>query len=113
MVVVLEGGYNTDYLGQHASGVIKALQDVEPEDYGPPTQADKDAGFESVEDINGEAAEEYAKQDVSETKRHHAKYWDLGLTEQKSFAQITDQLETLIEKFEKTGINTEEATALK
>ena len=61
MVVVLEGGYNTDYLGQHASGVIKALQDVEPEDYGPPTQADKDAGFESVEDINGEAAEEYAK----------------------------------------------------
>ena len=28
MVVVLEGGYNTDYLGQHASGVVKALKDV-------------------------------------------------------------------------------------
>ena len=34
MLVVLEGGYNTDYLGQHASGVVKALLDVSPEDYG-------------------------------------------------------------------------------
>ena len=42
MVVVLEGGYNTDYLGQHASGVVNALLDVKPSDMGV-TQADKDA----------------------------------------------------------------------
>ena len=34
LVVALEGGYNTDYLGQHASGVVKALMNVEPKDYG-------------------------------------------------------------------------------
>ena len=85
MVVVLEGGYNTDYLGEHASGVIKALQDVEPCDYGEPLQADKDAGFECIDDINGDTAEEYAKLDVAETKRQHAKYWDLGVPVEKSF----------------------------
>ena len=37
MVVVLEGGYNTDYLGQHASGVVKALLGVQPDEYGEPT----------------------------------------------------------------------------
>ena len=29
VLVVQEGGYNTDYLGQHASGVVKALLDKE------------------------------------------------------------------------------------
>ena len=28
MVVILEGGYNTNYLGHHTSGVINALLDV-------------------------------------------------------------------------------------
>ena len=34
-VVLQEGGYNTDYLGQHASGVVKAL--IGHEEYGEVT----------------------------------------------------------------------------
>ena len=49
VVVVQEGGYNTDFLGQHASGVAKALLGFE--DYGEPTQADRDAGFTELEQI--------------------------------------------------------------
>ena len=48
MVVIQEGGYNTDFLGQHASGVVKALLKIIPES---PTQADIDAGITSIEDI--------------------------------------------------------------
>ena len=55
MIAVLEGGYNTDYLGQHASGVVNALLDVEPSDIQP-TQADKDAKILQVSDIKGELA---------------------------------------------------------
>ena len=71
MVVVLEGGYNTDYLGQHASGVVKALKDVQPADYGEPLPADEDAGFASIDDIDGDKAEEYAKEDVATTVGYH------------------------------------------
>ena len=42
-----EGGYNTDFLGQHASGVTKAL--LGQTSYGELTQADRDAGFTEVE----------------------------------------------------------------
>ena len=74
MVVVLEGGYNTDYLGQHASGVVKALKDA---DYGEPLQADTDAGFASVDDIDGKEAMEYAKDDVKVTSGYHGEFWKL------------------------------------
>ena len=37
MVVIQEGGYNTNFLGQHASGVVKALMDLKPDEYGDPT----------------------------------------------------------------------------
>jgi len=60
MVVCLEGGYNTDYLGQHASGVMKALKGFKPSDYGEPTQADLDAGFKSMDEIDGDKAQEFA-----------------------------------------------------
>lgn len=49
LLVCQEGGYNTDYLGQHASGVVKALSGQQH--YGDPVQADKDAGFESLDQI--------------------------------------------------------------
>jgi histone deacetylase 6 len=48
-----EGGYNPDFLGQHASGVMKALQNLP---YGEPEQADLDAGFSSMEQICKSAA---------------------------------------------------------
>lgn len=47
VIVVQEGGYNTDYLGQHASGVVKAL--LGHENYEDPTKADSDAGFTSLD----------------------------------------------------------------
>ena len=37
VLAVLEGGYNPDFLGQHASGVIKALLGIPKEHYGKPT----------------------------------------------------------------------------
>ena len=51
MVVVLEGGYNIDYIGQHASGVVNALIGTKPSDMEL-TQADKDAGISCLEGIN-------------------------------------------------------------
>ena len=68
MIVVLEGGYNTKYLGQHASGVVKALLDVEPKDYGQPKQADLDAGFKCPDDVKGELAQDWAKENVMDVK---------------------------------------------
>ena len=47
VIVMQEGGYNTDFLGQHASGVTKAL--LGQTSYGELTQADRDAGFTEVE----------------------------------------------------------------
>ena len=47
LVVMQEGGYNTDFIGQHASGVVKAL--LGHEHYGEPTQADRDAGYTELE----------------------------------------------------------------
>ena len=72
MVVVQEGGYNTDYLGQHASGVVKALLKITPES---PTLADLDAGITSVDDISADKAKEWAKQDVKNTASHLEGYW--------------------------------------
>ena len=47
VIAMQEGGYNTDYLGQHASGVVKAL--LGHENYGQPTQADIDAGYTEID----------------------------------------------------------------
>ena len=47
LVVMQEGGYNTDFIGQHASGVVKAL--LKYQNYGEPTQADIDAGFTELD----------------------------------------------------------------
>ena len=47
VLVMQEGGYNTDWIGQHASGVTKAL--LGHESYGELTQADRDAGFTSLD----------------------------------------------------------------
>ena len=66
LIVVQEGGYNTDFLGQHASGVVKAL--LKQEAYGELTQADRDAGFTDLEQIQGANAKDWAKANIEETR---------------------------------------------
>lgn len=53
VLAVQEGGYNVEYLGQHASGVVQALEHFGEEAYSPPaTPADKDVGISSVDEID-------------------------------------------------------------
>ena len=77
LVVVQEGGYNTDYLGQHASGVVKALLNVPPEEYGELTEADDDAGFSKVDQFDGNKAADWAKDDVEATRKYLKDYWKI------------------------------------
>lgn len=74
MVAVLEGGYNTDYLGQHAAAVVSAMLDVEPEDMQP-SQADKDAQIFKVSDITKIKAKDWAEEDVSLTRDSLKPFW--------------------------------------
>lgn len=49
VLAVQEGGYNVEYLGQHASGVVQALTHFGEDDFEPPaTEADKDVGITNV-----------------------------------------------------------------
>ena len=106
MIVILEGGYNTDYLGQHASGVVKALLDVPPNEYGEPTQADKDAGFTTIDDIKSDEAQDWAKANVAETKSCHAKFWKLGDGDISKTAQdAADSLKPIVEDDEEEKEN--------
>ena len=73
VVVMQEGGYNTDFLGQHASGVVKAL--IGHESYGELTQADVDVGFSGLDEIRGENAKQWAKDNVEETRAHLKSFW--------------------------------------
>ena len=65
VLVIQEGGYNTDFIGQHASGVVKALLKITPES---PTLADSEAGIRSVDEICADKAKDWAKEDVNKTK---------------------------------------------
>ena len=75
MAVIQEGGYNLDYLGQHASGVMNALlhhgEEFEPE----PTPADKDVGANSLEDIDASEAHDWAIADIQTTIEAHKQGW--------------------------------------
>ena len=74
MIVVLEGGYNTKYLGHHASAVVKALLDQEP---GELAAVVGNEGIEAVSDIKASKAKEWAVEDVGMTKRYMKKFWSL------------------------------------
>lgn len=74
MVAVLEGGYNTNYLGQHAAAVVSAMLDVEPEDMQP-AQADKDAQIFKVSDITSNLARDWAEEDVNLTRDSLKPFW--------------------------------------
>ena len=53
VLIVQEGGYNLEYLGYHASGVVEAILHHDEPDYEPePTQVDKDVGISSLKDID-------------------------------------------------------------
>jgi histone deacetylase 6 len=63
VLVVQEGGYNIDLLGQHASGVVRALthgkqsmETFEPE----PTPTDVELGISCFDDIKKEDCKEWA-----------------------------------------------------
>lgn len=71
VVVSLEGGYNVDYLGQHAEGVTRALLGAE---MNQELQADKDSGFYEKE-VKGEDSSEFAKKDVEATRKAHEPFW--------------------------------------
>ena len=64
VLVVQEGGYNVELIGQHASGVVNALahgkgtwNSFKPE----PTETDIEMGYSCIEDIKKENCKEWAK----------------------------------------------------
>jgi len=71
VLVCQEGGYNTDYLGQHASGVVRALLGEEFET----TKADLDAGFKKVDDVTTDKCLDWAVKNVDETKEQMKPFW--------------------------------------
>lgn len=73
VLVVQEGGYNIDYLGQHASGVVNALLDNSAME---PTPADKDSGLvNSIDEVDGTKAKDWAKANVESTRKHLSGLW--------------------------------------
>ena len=73
VLVVQEGGYNVDYLGQHAEGVMRALLKKEMSEL---TQADRDAGLkEGISEVQSNDAKEWAKEDVEKTRNMLRGLW--------------------------------------
>ena len=82
ILVVQEGGYNTDYMMLHAEGVIKGLLLGEnltkhnlDEYFGSPTAADLEAGVQSLKDIKSELARDWAKANIEETIKYLKPHW--------------------------------------
>lgn len=75
LLVLQEGGYNIDYLGQHASGVVNGL--LSTTNTLSPTQADIDGGLKAslTEELNITEAKEWAQKNVETTRAHLAGCW--------------------------------------
>lgn len=78
VLVVQEGGYNIDLLGQHASGVVRALthgkqsmETFEPE----PTPTDVELGISCFDDIKKEDCKEWALQDIQKAMKQQQSGW--------------------------------------
>lgn len=71
VVVSLEGGYNVDYLGQHAEGVTRALLGLE---MNQELSADKDAEYYE-KGVKGENSVDYAKKNVQQTRKALEPFW--------------------------------------
>lgn len=80
VVVVQEGGYNTEFLKLHAEAVVKGLNFKDSDDsmqaaFGSPTAADLAAGVSSLQDIESSKACEWAVKNVEEVKSKLRPYW--------------------------------------
>ena len=92
ILVVQEGGYNVDFLGMHASGVVSALirgpgqeglaqsngkTSQQQEDYSwiQSTEADHDVGINSISQIDRSKAKAWAIKNVEATKSAHFEGW--------------------------------------
>lgn len=74
-----------EYLGQHASGVVKALiagpsdhdnmKDIQKHLQMDPTPADTDAGVTSMASIDSEKCKAWAAANVQETMNLHKEGW--------------------------------------
>lgn len=73
VLVVQEGGYNIDYLGQHASGVVNGIFSSEPL---IPSPADNDAGLiKSIEEVDVSRVKDWARANVEQTRKNLAGLW--------------------------------------
>ena len=79
ILVVQEGGYNTDLMKYHAYGVVKGLLTKEGDDlqaaFGPATPADELAGISTIGEIDACLANAQAVKNVEEVKGHLKPYW--------------------------------------
>lgn len=77
LLVIQEGGYNIDYLGQHALGVVNGLQ--AHSSLLSPTPADIDGGLKAGksidEQIDTQSAKVWAKANVEETRKFQSGLW--------------------------------------
>ena len=85
VLVVQEGGYNVDFIGQHASGVVRALiagpkqcdtiKEIQKHLDISPAPADIDVGLYSMADINEAKCKGWAMENVKATASYHRKGW--------------------------------------
>jgi len=78
VLVIQEGGYNVDLLGQHASGVVRALlhgtspmEDFQPE----PTPSDEELGLSQISDIKASDCKPWALADIQRSMKEQQPGW--------------------------------------
>ncbi len=75
LLVVQEGGYNIDYLGQHASGVVNGII-LSSSETLVPTKADQDGGlFKSIDEVDKNKVKDWAKGNVEQTRKNLSGLW--------------------------------------
>ena len=92
LLVVQEGGYNVDFLGQHSQGVVSALirgPDEIMESNGSnglkspqksnqwitSTEADRDVGITQISQIDASKCKEWALKNIEQTRIAHQQGW--------------------------------------
>eukprot|EP00347_Sterkiella_histriomuscorum_P006078 403354151 len=73
LLVVQEGGYNVNYLGQHAQGVVNGLLGNELNKVV--TQADRDSGITTIQEVDIKQANDYAIGNVELTRNYIKEFW--------------------------------------
>ena len=80
VLVIQEGGYNVEFLGQHASGVATSLINGPKEQERPrvamePTACDIELGVRSIKDVDVSGCQEWALKNIEETRNAHQAGW--------------------------------------